>query len=551
MEKRTSLNVMLKLIGLVKPLVPFMIIAIITGVIGFLAATAITVLGGFALLNVIGIFNQIALKLIFILVCVFAVLRGILRYCEQTCNHYIAFKILALIRDKVFRKLRILAPAKLECKEKGNLISVITSDIELLEVFYAHTISPICIAIIISIVMTIFIGSYHYILGLIALFSYIIIGIVVPLIASKHNKEQGEIFRDKFGKMNSYMHDSLRGLKEIIQYGMGEKRNDEIGKKTEKMSTTEYLMKRNATNNFAITSLLISIFSLSILFVSLYLYSLKMINIEGVIVPTITIFSSFGSVIAVANLGSSLSQTIASGNRVLDILNEKPQVVEIINQKDISFDGAEMKDVNFAYENEKILDEITISIPKNKKIGIVGKSGSGKSTILKLLMRFWDRDDGKISYSNIDIKNINTRSLRKNQAYVTQETALFHDSIEKNILLANELATHKDVVKACKKASLHNFIVSLPNGYNTEVGELGSTLSGGEKQRIGLARAFLSGAELILLDEPTSNLDSLNEAVILKAINEEKGKTVVLVSHRESTMKIANDVFNIESGRFC
>ncbi len=549
MKHRSSAKIMGSLIGLVKPLAPFMILAILMGVAGFLTAILITVFGGFALLEVLGNPAGIALGTVFACVLLFAVARGFLRYAEQACNHYIAFKLLALIRDRIFGALRKLAPAKLEGRDRGNLISIITSDIELLEVFYAHTISPCCIAVIVSLLMLIFIGSFHGALALVALVGYAVVGVLVPFVISRRTRRSGDAFRAEFGDMNAYFMDSLRGLREILQYDMGQERGEQIGIRTQKMSENEEEVKRQGGLSSAVTGFLILFFTLVMLLVAGLLYQQGSIGFEGVLIPVITMASSFGPVLAVANLGSGLAQTLAAGDRVLDILEEEPQVQEVETGKDAIFTGARVEDVSFAYDQDTILQHMNMEIQKGQITGISGPSGSGKSTLLKLLMRFWDTEQGVIRISETPIQEIRTKSLRKMESYVTQETQLFHDSIENNLRVAKWDATREEIEEACKKAAVHDFILSLPKGYETMVGELGSTLSGGERQRLGVARAFLHNAPLILLDEPTSNLDSLNESVILKSLKEEKEKTVVLVSHRPSTMRIADTVYSVENGR--
>lgn len=548
MKHRSSAKIMGSLIGLVKPLALFMILAILMGVAGFLAAILITVFGGFALLEVLGNPAGIALGTVFVCVLVFAVVRGFLRYAEQACNHYIAFKLLALIRDRVFGALRKLAPAKLEGRDRGNLISIITSDIELLEVFYAHTISPCCIAVIVSLLMLIFIGSFHGVLALVALVGYAVVGMLVPFVISRRTRRSGDAFRAEFGDMNAYFMDSLRGLREILQYDTGQERGEQIGIHTQKMSESEEEVKRQSGLSSAVTGFLILFFTLVMLLVAGLLYQQGSIGFEGVLIPVITMASSFGPALAVANLGSGLAQTLAAGDRVLDILEEEPQVQEVETGKDVIFTGARVEDVGFAYDEDIVLQHINMEIRKGQITGF-RLSGSGKSTLLKLLMRFWDTKQGVIRISDIPIQEIRTKSLRKMESYVTQETQLFHDSIENNLRVAKWDATREEIEEACKKAAVHDFILSLPKGYETMVGELGSTLSGGERQRLGVARAFLHNAPLILLDEPTSNLDSLNESVILKSLKEEKERTVVLVSHRLSTMRIADTVYSVENGR--
>ena len=540
--KRSGFQIMARLIGLVKPLAGFMILAITMGLIGQLCAAFITVCGGFAILNVL---HDQPTTLLFLVVLIFALVRGFLRYAEQACNHFIAFKLLALIRDKVFGALRRLCPAKLEGKDKGNLISIITSDIELLEVFYAHTISPIAIAFLFCIIMVCFISRHHIALGFLALTTYVTVGVIIPIVTSKLSGDDGIKFRTKSGALSSFVLDSLRGLSETLQYGQGEKRMAEMNAQTDNLSRDEERMKRTAGRNTAVTNTVILVFDLAMLFLSAAL-----VGFEGCLITTLALMSSFGPLVALAALGSTLQNTFAAGNRVLDILDESPVVEEITDKEEVQFHGAAAKNVTFAYGEETILDNFSVTIPENQIIGINGRSGSGKSTLLKLFMRFWQVQQGEVKISGRDVDTINTSNLRDQESFMTQETHLFHDSIRDNLRIAKLDATDEEIIAACKKASVHDFIMSLPKGYDTEVGELGDTLSGGERQRLGLARAFLHDAPFLLLDEPTSNLDSLNEAVILKSLHEEcADKTVVLVSHRKSTMGIADTVYCVEHGR--
>lgn len=543
--KRSGLNVMARLIGLVRPMLGFMLLAIAMGLLGNLCATFITVFGGYAILNVLHPEWSMSLGWVFAAVLLFALVRGFLRYAEQSCNHFIAFKLLALIRDKVFGALRRLCPAKLEGKDKGDLISVITSDIELLEVFYAHTISPICIAFLFCLIMVLFIGRIHAALGVLTLSAYAVVGIVIPLVTSKRSGDDGIQFRSSAGKLSAFVLDSLRGLPETVQYGQGRKRLAEMDAQTDALSQTEAHMKRTAGKNTAAVNTTILLFDLAMLFLSA-----KLAGFEGCLVATLAMMSSFGPVVSLAALGATLQNTFAAGNRVLDILDETPVAPDVTGKANVEFHGAAAENVSFSYGGEQILEDLSLSIPEGKVIGITGRSGSGKSTLLKLFMRFWPVTEGKVTVSGKSVDEINTENLRDMESFVTQQTHLFHDSIRKNLCIAKLDATEEEIIAACKKASVHDFIMGLPKGYDTEVGELGDTLSGGERQRLGLARAFLHNAPFLLLDEPTSNLDSLNEAVILKALQTEcQDKTVILVSHRKSTMGIADTVYSVERGR--
>lgn len=549
-KKRGALAMMFRMLGLVKPLAGFMLLAVALGVLGFLCAEFITIFGAYAMLDVMGFTTPLNLKGVFIAVALLAVFRAVFRCSEQYLNHYIAFTLLALIRDKVFGALRRLCPAKLEGRDKGDLISVITSDIELLEVFYAHTISPICIAVVMSVMMTIFIALQNAALGMIAAAAYLCVGILVPTVIYRISGSTADEFRAQSGQFSAFVLESLRGLDEIIQFAAGERRIDSLKARADSLAGKQEKLSRNMGLNAAITNSVILVFDIAMLCAAIGLYNEGSIHFGTALVSVVAMMSSFGPVVALANLGSVLQNTIASGNRVLDILDESPVTDEITDGVDVAFDGAVVENVTFAYNDQKILDNFSLNLPKDKVIGIVGRSGSGKSTLLKLLMRFWETDSGNITISGENVNRINTASLRQNESFVTQETQLFHDTIEANVRLAKPNSSHEEIVAACQKAAIHDFIMTLPSGYDTQVGELGDTLSGGERQRIGLARAFLHDAPLMLLDEPTSNLDSLNEAVILKSLSEQSGgKTVVLVSHRESTTRICDQVFAVENGR--
>ena len=561
-NRRSAIQIMGQLIGLVKPLLIFMIAAILLGTVGYLCAIFLTILAGQVVAH--GLIPQLfyrmrnprlvfmPVKTILTIMIVIALLRGILHYLEQYCNHYIAFRLLAIIRHKVFEALQKLCPAKLESRDKGNLISIITTDIELLEVFYAHTISPICIAFLTSLFMVLFIGHYHYLAGSLALIAYIIVGVIIPVINGKLGSAEGMTFRNNFGELNSFVLDSLRGLDETIQYNQGEERKQEIIERSKQLAKQqEYLSYREGAQR-SITNTVILLASFGMLFLTLFLYLNHELGFEGIITCTLSMMGSLGPVVALSSLSNNLNQTLASGERVLSLLEEKPLVEEVEGDKETndSFKGATLNHVTFSYDDETILDDYSLKLEPGKITGIHGVSGSGKSTILKLLMRFWDVHQGSITVDEEEIKQIPTKHLRDMESYVTQETHLFHDSIANNIAIAKKDATREEIMEACKKASIHDFIMTLPKGYDTEVGELGDTLSGGEKQRIGIARAFLHDAPMILMDEPTSNLDSLNEGIILKSLKESsKQKTIVLVSHRASTMNIAETVYEMKDGR--
>ena len=573
-KRRSAIQIMGSLIGLVKPLLHIMLAAIILGTLGYLCAIFLTILAGQVIVH--GLLTGVAgmtvpvekmwlvftpVKTIITVMIVIAVLRGILHYVEQYCNHFIAFKLLAIIRHKVFASLRKLCPAKLEGRDKGNLISIITTDVELLEVFYAHTISPIAIATLTSIIMVIFIGRYHWLAGLLALTAYLIVGVAIPMWNGKRGSQKGMEFRTSFGELNSFVLDSLRGLDETIQYGQGEKRKKQMSERSKNLAGMQESLSKMEGSQRSFTNMVILLASFGMLALTIWLYAKGEMGFEGILTCTIAMMGSFGPVVALSSLSNNLNQTLASGERVLSLLEETPLVEEIPGDVDTeestdhTFTGAKAENVTFAYkvsetETDTILDHYSLTLQPGQITGIHGASGSGKSTLLKLLMRFWDVQEGSVSVDGADVRKIPTKHLRDMESYVTQETHLFHDSIANNIAIAKPGATREEIMEAAKKASIHDFIMTLPKGYDTEVGELGDTLSGGEKQRIGIARAFLHDAEMILLDEPTSNLDSLNEGIILKSLKESaEKKTVVLVSHRVSTMNVADVVYEMENGR--
>lgn len=549
--KRSKAAIVASLITLVRPMLPIMFCAILMGVAGYFCATFITIFGGFAILGAAGLPTPVATAgTAFACMLVFALLRGVLRYAEQASNHFIAFKLLALIRDKVFGALRRLTPAKLEGRDRGDLISLITADIEQLEVFYAHTISPVCIAVLCSAGMVGFVAWYHPLPALVLLAGYLAVGVGIPVWAERKGEAAGREYRAALADTNSYVLESLRGLKDTLQYQDTAARAEGITAHSETLGEKQKSLKYREGLTVALTNTLILLTVLAVLGTSLSLYQSGRLGAEGVLVCTLSALSSFGPVVALANLGVGLTQVFASADRVLDLLEEEPVTADVTDGTDTAFAGAAAEHVSFAYANEEILHDLSLTIPEKKIVGITGRSGSGKSTFLRLLMRFWDVSGGSIRFGEQDIRRVNTAALRAQESLVTQETELFDDTIENNIRIAKRDATREEVEAACKKAALDGFIRSLPKGYDTPVGELGGALSGGERQRIGVARAFLHDVPFLLLDEPTSNLDSLNEGVILKAVRAEcKDKTVLLVSHRKSTMAAADISFSVESGR--
>lgn len=549
--RKNGFVVMGHLLKLVTPLAHIMASTITMGTLGFLAAIFIMVLGAMGLVNLLNFDTHLSFSGILTALIVLALARGALRYLEQMSGHYIAFKLLALLRDKVFSSLRRLAFVKLQDKQAGQLVSLVTNDIELLEVFYAHTIAPIMIAFFTSAILLLVFGHLSGWFVIVALAAYLTVGVILPIITTKLAREDGRRYRELVGEMNDFFLDSVRGMKEIQLFGYAKQRLDEIQQRSQKIDTAFERIKDQEAKVRVYTEVAVSAFNIIMLFTGLILFSLDKIDFSAFLIGVILLMSSYGPVIALSNLSSNLLQTLASGERVLSLLAEEPELKDVesaVDLKEVS--RIDVENVSFAYGEEQILSDVSLSVKKGEILGIHGRSGSGKSTLLKLLMRFYDPKSGSIKINGESLPNINTRSLRDNMAYITQQTYIFNETIEENIRLARRDATLEEIMEAAKKASIHDFILSLPEGYQTKMTELGGNLSDGEKQRIGIARAFLHNAPIILLDEPTSNLDSLNEAMILKSLlNVKAEKLIILVSHRQSTMAICDQVIGIENGR--
>ena len=543
---------MARLILLLGSLAYIMILAVINGSVGFICAMGVTLMGAVGIAKAMGETIALSYGMIVALAIGCGVLRGLLRFFEQYGNHYIAFRLLAVLRDKIFAALRELCPAKLESKQKGAIIAMITSDIETLEVFYAHTISPICIAVIVSACVVFFVGTVSsWWLALMALLGFVTVGIVVPLISSGKLKASGVRYRAEFALFNAYFLDSIKGIKDIVLNNAGKERETEVNRRSDVLLTETKKMKHETTKAAAATELCVSLFIFAALALGIWLVAKDMLSIGRMIIGVVAVFGSFGPVIAISALPGNLTQTFASGDRVLNLLAEKPAVTPVNNGKSFDFEKLDVENLSFSYDGQtQVLSDICMHAKKGEIIGIVGESGCGKSTFLKLLLRFWQKEKGEIAYNGTDIDRIITGSLLDNVTMVSQVTYLFDETIEDNLRIAKPDASMNEIESACKMASIHDFILTLPEGYQTRVGALGDNLSAGEKQRIGLARAFLRGSELILLDEPTSNVDSINEGIILKALKEQKHKkSIILVSHRESTMAIADRIYRVEGGR--
>ena len=550
--RRSGFKIMASLVVLLGSLSYIMVLAVINGSLGFLCAMGVTLFGAVGVAKALGEAVNMSYGFIAAMAVGCGVLRGGLRYIEQYSNHYIAFRLLAVLRDKIFGALRRLCPAKLESKQKGSIIAMITSDIETLEVFYAHTISPICIATVVSLCVFLFVGFVSdFRLALVALIGYITVGIVIPLISSYALKASGVRYRSEFSAFNAYFLDSIKGIKDIVLNNAGKEREAEVNRRSDKLLDETKKMKRDTAKASAATELAVSLFIFAALAVGIVLVINGMLSPGRMIIGVVAVFGSFGPVIAISALPGNLTQTFASGDRVLNLLQEEPAVIPVKNGVRFEYEDLNVTDLSFSYDGEaKILSDICMYAKKGEIIGIVGESGCGKSTFLKLLLRFWQKSGGNIEYNGTDIDRVDSDSLLANVTMVSQTTYLFDETIEQNLRIANPNATRQQLEEACRLASIYDFISALPDGFQTGVGTLGDNLSAGEKQRIGLARAFLRGSELILLDEPTSNVDSINEGIILKSLKAQKNKkSIIIVSHRESTMAIADRIYRVKEGR--
>lgn len=555
MKEKSRMNggkIAAKLVVLLGSLAYVMVFAVINGSVGFLCSMGVTLFGAVGVAKALG--EQIALSYGWIagLAIGLGVVRGALRFVEQYCNHYIAFRLLAVLRDKIFTALRRLCPAKLESKKKGSIIAMLTSDIETLEVFYAHTVSPVCIAVAVSAAVAAFVGfAVSPWLALVAAVGFVAVGVISPLISSKLMRDAGVRYRTVFSAFNAYFLDSIKGIRDIVLNNAGEQRKREVSRRSDELLGHARDLKYKIAGATAVTEFTVSLMTLVATSAAVALALTGTISAGKAVIGVVAIFGSFGPVIAISALPGNLTQTFASGDRVLKLIAEKPVVSEIKDGERFSFEKLEVKDMSFGYESDaKVLEDICMHTKRGEIVGIVGESGCGKSTLLKLLLRFWSKDGGEIDYNGTDIEKINSQSLTDNVTMVSQSTYLFDESIEENLRVAKRDATKEELEAACRQASVHDFIAGLPEGYATRAGALGDNLSAGEKQRIGLARAFLRGSGLILLDEPTSNVDSINEGMILGSlVRHKKDRAIILVSHRESTMSVTDRVYRIEKGR--
>lgn len=539
-------NLIKNLLGLLKGLKIQMFFAILFGCLGHIFASLLPSLGIFYLSKII-LKEQVNFKAIILILFVLAIFRAIFKYTEQLFNHYIAFKILAIIRDKIFRKLRSLGPAKLEGKNKGELISIITSDIELLEVFYAHTISPVCIAIVHTLFFFIVLLKYSYIYGLILLVFHLLLAIAVPIITEKSAGKIGKEQRSYNTNLNLSILESFKGIKEIINFSYFKRRYEEIENISSKLNKASKILSNKTADNFSISSAIILLGNLIFTLVAINLYKNGEVDILGLLFPTAIFISSFGPTSALSSLANNLVLTFACGRRVMSLLKEEALVEENLDGKEICYEKLDLENVTFSYDHTRLIEDFNLEVGLNEIVGLKGRSGCGKSTLIKLIMRFFDTDRGSIKLNNIGIRDIKTRNLRKNISYLSQDTHLFKGSIRNNLKIAKKDASEEELILACKKANIYDFIKTLKKGFDTEIVKENNEISTGQAQRLALARIFLRQSDLYLLDEPTANIDAMNEGIVLKSLyKERKDKSIIISSHRESSLRICNKIIDMK-----
>ncbi|MGF2144257.1 amino acid ABC transporter ATP-binding/permease protein [Vagococcus fluvialis] len=544
MKEVKNIQVVNWLLSFVKPLSLKMSGAVLLGIISNLSVIGITFLGlkeMFAILS--GDTNSVMKTFWLLILC--GVIRGVARYMEQYLNHDIAFSLLANVRSSIFKVLRKLGPAKLSGKNSGDMITAITTDVEALEVFFAHTISPVFIAIGTSLVLVSYLLTNHLYLGLILLLGHLFVGVFVPVISYKQHEKTGSVYQETFVSLNQQVIENVDSIRDINQFSLEEEKLASLHEAGEKLNQ-EYQKKLKQSSKIQILSEF-GVIGTTILII---LVGTQLdLSVSQQVTTSIITLSSFGSVLALSGLGNALLSTFASGKRLFALVNEEPNVVfnSDKQQHKNEFNDLVIENLSFSYDEKQILANLNINLEKGVTLGIGGESGKGKSTLLKLLMRYFDPNQGRILFDKTNLKDYSETELHSLESVMEQKTFIFADTIKNNISLKNEKISQEDIEKAAEAASLSEWIESLPDKYETKIGGQNRGVSDGEKQRIGLARVFLHDAPLLLLDEPTSSLDYLNEQKILHTIKHiSEGKTTIVVSHRESTLNIADKVMVIE-----
>lgn len=537
------------LLSFTKPFKGKMTLAILLGILSNLAVVAIPVISTLTLLRVIA-GDAVNLALILALLIGCGVVRGITRYLEQYQNHDIAFSLLAHIREEIFLALRRIGPARLTGKNSGELITSISTDVEALEVFFAHTISPVFIALGTTLVTFVFLASFDFALACILLAGQLLIGGIIPFISYRKNLQIGDDYKKAFVQVSQTIMENANSLKDIAQFHLEKKRLEKLTMDSNKLNQ-ENRRRIFQGNSLQLFSELVVIGTTLCVF---FYGNSRGLAIETIVLSVVLSLSSFGPVLALGNLGNALLTTFSSGRRLYQLVHEEPYVTFEGNSPAVeSVDTLAATSLSFHYPNteKKVLGDISFELQQGHSIGISGESGSGKSTLLKLLMRYWDPDKGTITINDLPLSSLKEDALHHLEGVMEQSTFLFEDTIANNISLKRGSVSQENIEEAAKAAAIHDWILSLPEGYETQLSKLSRGISDGERQRIGLARLLVYDAPLVLMDEPTSNLDYVNEQAILAAFKEKlQDKTMVLVSHRSSTLKIAEKQLHLEKGQF-
>lgn len=536
------------LLSFAKPFKVKMAAAILLGILSNLAVVAIPTISTLTFLRLItGEEVNLLLTLTVLISC--GIIRGVARYLEQYQNHDIAFSLLAHIREQIFSALRTIGPARLTGKNSGELITSISTDVEALEVFFAHTISPVFIASGTMLVTFVFLAQFDLGVALLLLAGQILIGGIIPFISYRRNLQIGDEYKSAFVQVSQTIMENANSLKDIAQFHLEEARLDKL--KTDSQVLNHQNRRRIFQGNSL--QLLSEAVVIGTTLCVFYLGSSRGLSMETIVLSVVLSLSSFGPVLALSNLGNALLTTFSSGRRLYQLVHEEPFVeFEESTASITEIETLQAENLSFHYpKTEKaVLEQVSFNLQKGESIGISGESGSGKSTLLKLIMRYWDPDNGTLTVNDFPLSSLKEDSLHHLEGVMEQSTFLFEDTIANNISLKREVVSQAEIEEAAKAAAIHDWILSLPEGYQTQLSKLSRSISDGERQRIGLARLLVYDAPLILLDEPTSNLDYVNEQAILASFKEKlQDKTMILVSHRDSTLKIADKQLHLENGR--
>ena len=550
-HKQSLLTLTKRLLKIAATLKKFFVISTIVSIIGNIAQMGLMGFGAAFILSVAG-------KLKYansVTYCILMIISGILivtcRYLEGYFSHAGSYELLAKMRVDMFGTLRKLAPGSLIGRNNGDIMAIAIADIESIEFFFAHTIGPLFTVILLPLVTLIIAGSIDMLFVYALLPIYLIISVIIPILAIKLGRNIGIGYRQKLGELKIFLLDSVYGLSEIQIFDYGKRRNEELEAVNRNINRSIHQLAYHRQLVVSTPTFFIYLARIAVIAVASYLALKGNIDTTGIIILSFLVSASFSSTQSLTTVVSSLLETYAAAQRYFDLEDMVPVVNEIVEPKELkNIDKIEFINVSFSYPeiNRKIIENMNLTINFKDKIGLVGESGIGKSTLIRLLLRFYDVTSGQILINGIDIKEYSLQDLRQRIGTLEQDTLLFHDSIAANIALGKPKATKEEIVKAAQMAGIHELIISLPEQYDTMMGELQNRLSGGEKQRIGIARVLLVDPDFLVMDEPTSSLDVINEKGLLKTLAEQfENKTWLIVSHRPSSLTGCDRVIKLEN----